>query len=92
MTVTHACPLPCSARYRSRHAIFPGNDHKALRVRHEYTGTEDDVAGVDTMTPRRSVVEVNGAALTLVDHKQLRQVGAGSVNHRFVSMSACFLA
>jgi hypothetical protein len=92
LTVTRTCPLPWPARYRSRHAIYPGNDHKALRVRHEYTGTEDDVAGVDTMTPRQSVVEVNGSALTPVDHKQLRQVGARSMHRRFVRLLACFLA
>jgi hypothetical protein len=57
----HSCPIP----------------RQAMSVRHDYDATDDAEAGVDPPFPRQSVLEVDGANLTPVDHKRLRQVWGG---------------
>jgi hypothetical protein len=59
--------------YRKRRAIFPGNAHKVLRVRHDYLDSEQYKVGMDTFAPNKSVLEVNGSNLTPLDHRMLRQ-------------------
>ena len=58
-------------RYKDH--VYPGNRDKVLKVRHDYTTSEDAARQRDPYTARQSVIEVNSTNMTPNDHRMLRQ-------------------